>query len=224
MLEKDMYVPLKNFFEEQGFTVQAEVNHVDLTAVKDDEVILVEMKTSINMKLLYQAAQRQRITDFVYVAIPKPSFKIMRSSNFKEKVYLLRRLHIGLILVGKTVNIHHEPKPFNMHISKGQAKRKKSSLMNEFGNRKTSSNIGGVSKTKIMTVYKENALLIASELYEPKSTKELRELHGIDKTSSILQKNYYGWFERVDRGVYQLTSKGIKDLEKYNDVIKKMKS
>ena len=35
---------------------------------------------------------------------------------------------------------------------------------------------------------------------------------GVGSTASILQKNYYGWFERLSRGKYILTVKGIEAL------------
>ncbi len=36
-----------------------------------------------------------------------------------------------------------------------------------------------------------------------------------DKTQSILHFNAYGWFERVDRGVYALTAQGRAELDDY---------
>ncbi len=224
MKESDMYQPIKTLFEQLGFEVKAEVKDVDVTAVKDNDVVLIEMKNALNIKLLYQACQRQRISEYVYIAIPKPTSKIIRSKGFKEKMYLVKRLHLGLIFVGNEATIEFDPKEFDMTMSKRRAKKKKELHLREFSNRFLTSNIGGVTKTKIMTAYKQQTLLIASELFEPKSTKELRSIYGFDKTSSILQKNYYMWFERVDRGVYQLTEKGRKEVSEYNEYIDEMKS
>jgi len=224
MRESDLYLPIKNFFTELGYLVKAEVKDADVTAIKDDEVVIIEMKTSLNVKLLYQACQRQRLTDYVYVAIPKPSYKVYRSKSFKEKLYLLKRLHLGLLLVSDTVKVELDPKPFSVQASQRVSKKKKQIHLKEFQNRMGDSNIGGVTKTKIMTAYKEQTILIASELYEPKSIKELKAIHGFQKTSSILQKNFYNWFERVERGVYQLSEKGRKDLLQYETFINEMKN
>lgn len=224
MKESDMYIPIKDLFESLGFTVKAEVNDVDVTAIKEDNIVLIEMKNALNIKLLYQACQRQRISEYVYIAIPKPNYKTLRSKGFKEKLYLVKRLHLGLILVGNSAEIEFDPKPFDMAISKRTAKKKKNLHLKEFSNRFNTFNIGGVTRTKIMTAYKQQTLLIASELFEPKSTKELRSIYGFEKTASILQKNYYMWFERVDRGVYRLTEKGKREVTDYLDYIKEIKS
>jgi hypothetical protein len=160
----------------------------------------------------------------VYIAIPKPTSRIIRSKGFKEKMYLVKRLHLGLIFVSDVATIQFDPKEFEMTMSKRSAKKKKNLHLKEFSNRIGSNNIGGVTKTKIMTAYKQQTLLIASELFEPKSTKELRLLYGFEKTSSILQKNYYMWFERVDRGVYQLTEKGRQEVSEYSEYINELKS
>lgn len=46
---------------------------------------------------------RQKITDFVYIGIFRP--KDLRSSSFRDKLYLLKRLGIGLIVVSKRSKI-----------------------------------------------------------------------------------------------------------------------
>ena len=55
-----------------GYQVQGEVDGCDITAIMGDELVVVELKTSFNLKLLSQAVKRQRVADSVYVAIPKP--------------------------------------------------------------------------------------------------------------------------------------------------------
>ena len=57
---------------------------------------------------------------------------------------------------------------------------------------------------------------------EPLKVKEIKELTGDFKCSLILQKNYYGWFERVERGTYKLNYIVIKDLSNYDFVIEKL--
>jgi hypothetical protein len=68
-----------------------------------------------------------------------------------------------------------------------------------------------------MTAYRENAIHIACALKEhgPLSPKQLRA-HGTGpKTLGILYDNVYGWFERIDRGVYELNSAGRTALRQY---------
>ena len=83
----------------------------------------------------------------------------------------------------------------------------------------TNINIGGTSKKKLVTFYRENAIKIAYYLRDgEKTTKELKKLTKIEKSSTYLQKNYYKWFERVDRGIYKLTDLGMKEVEKYSSL------
>lgn len=220
MLEKDMFENLKNHLVSYGYKVKAEVLNTDITAIKDDEVIIIEMKKTLNTRLIYQGCNRQRICDYVYLAIIEPTVKIKRSSQFKEKVHILRRLHLGLIFVdveSDNVITFLDPKNYTFR----QNKVKKRKLLKEFEQRVTSLNTGGVTKTKIITAYRESAIRIAYYLSkEPLKLKELKTITGIDKCSSILQKNYYGWFERVERGIYTLTDTGQTDLIKYENVLK----
>ena len=57
--ETDLYGPVREYLEAQGYRCR-EVNRCDLTAIEGDELIVVEMKTSFNLKLLCQAVKRQR--------------------------------------------------------------------------------------------------------------------------------------------------------------------
>jgi len=49
--------------------------------------------------------------------------------------------------------------------------------------------------------------------------RDLREAIGNAKVTSIVTKNYYQWFTRVERGVYDVTSTGIEALEVFADVV-----
>ena len=219
-----MYESLQKHLEQYGYTVKAEVLNTDITAIKDDEVIIVEMKTTLNTRLIYQGCKRQQISDYVYLAIIEPTTKIQHSAQFKEKVHIIRRLQLGLILVNvaqnKVVTVI-DPKNFTLRRSK----IKKRKLLKEFEQRVTSLNIGGVTKTKIITAYREQTIVIAHYLSKgPLKLKDIKALTENNKCSSILQKNYYGWFERVERGVYSLTDIGNDDLVKYNHVLQQILS
>ena len=219
MLEKDMYIIIRNHLEEHGFLVKAEVLDTDITAIKDDLVIIIEMKKTLNTRLIYQGCQRQRISDYVYLAIVKPTTKILRSKQFREKLHIIRRLHLGIIFVDiEKGSIETFLDPKNYVLRKNKIKKRK--LLKEFGQRQTSFNIGGVTKTKIITAYRERVLLIAYHLQAaPLTIKEIKVLTNDYKCSSILQKNYYNWFDRVGRGTYQLNDIGRNDLIKYQNVL-----
>ena len=60
-----------------------------------------------------------------------------------------------------------------------------------------------------MTAYRQDALLIAGSLLgAPLSPKSIRLLTGVDSASAILQRDVYGWFKRVERGIYELSDLG----------------
>ena len=72
-----------------------------------------------------------------------------------------------------------------------------------------------------MTAYRESAIFIACCLksFGPMSPKKLKEL-GTDpkKTPTILMDNYYGWFERIQKGIYIITESGMRALEEYQEL------
>ncbi|MEI2666198.1 DUF2161 domain-containing phosphodiesterase [Rossellomorea sp. LJF3] len=218
--ESDLYQPIQKHFHKQGYQVNGEVNDCDLTAMKEGELVIVELKLSLNVELLIQATKRQRLTDLVYIAIPKP--KRLRSKRWNDIRHLVRRLELGLITVSFTTKtpkldfvIH--PEPFDRKSSMKNSKKKRAALVKEIEGRSADYNVGGTNKTKIMTAYKESCIHIACclEKHGPMSPKNLTKLGTGDKTPSILQKNYYRWFERVKRGVYQITDTGREEMQKY---------
>lgn len=228
MKESDLYAPIRDLFKDMGYDVKAEVKDVDMVAIKEDLMIMFEFKLSLEFKLVLQAVNRQKMTELVYVAIPKPTSRVLRSKSFKEKLHLLRRLELGLIYVTTDAKLSYaqiieEPRPYNRKTSISRNKRKKNLIINEMKDRHSDYNVGG-SKGKVITVYKEQCLWIAYHLIgEPSSPKALKALTGVEKTASMLQRNFYKWFERVDRGIYSLSKEGRLAVEEYAVIISMMK-
>lgn len=229
--EEELYQPVKEFLVKCGYSVQAEVNSCDVCGTRENELVVVELKRGLTIDLLVQAAQRQKLSDIVYVAIPKPK-KIIRTRKWQNILHLLRRLELGLLLVSKVRNSYHVeevlvPQPFDRANSKRQSKKKRKALMNELSNRSSDINTGGSTRKKIMTAYKEQALYIAHIANEKKSIKatDLRD-YGLDsdKCRSIMYINHYGWFSREGNGQYTLTDRGKEALEQYSEVIEKLKN
>jgi hypothetical protein len=50
---------------------------------------------------------------------------------------------------------------------------------------------------------------------EPLTTKDIKVGTGVETASSILQKDYYGWFYRVARGTYTVSDAGQAAVETY---------
>jgi len=66
-----------------------------------------------------------------------------------------------------------------------------------------------------MTAYRQEALTCAASLAEgPRRTSELRSV--VPNAPSILLRNWYGWFRRIERGLYGLTPEGIVALARWS--------
>ena len=228
MQEKDLFVPIKTYFEQYGYVCDGEVNEIDLYMEKEDSGVAVELKLTLDFKSVQQAALRQKITDIVYIGIVRP--RDMFSHSFKDKLYLLKRLGIGLIVVSpksKAVEIINEPVVSELSVYQSRNKNKKKALSVEFQKRKVKNNIGGVNKTKLITGYREEALLVLDALISlggTATTRSIREQSGVEKTTTILYNNYYGWFYNVKKGTYSVRDTGFSALQEYKDTVEKLKN
>ncbi len=206
MKEVDMYKPLKKFLETQRYTVHSEVESIDVMAQKGDEVLIVEMKTSFNLQLVYQLIERLKITDQVYAYVPLEKGGRWPKS-YKRMCALLKRLHCGLLTLDQHTKKHvvMEFEPGFFRARKNYVKKKLA--LKEFEGRSIDLNQGGSTKELLFTSYKEKAISVAMYLWEygASSTREIRTKLNIEKTVDILNKNYQYWFERVSRGVYRIT-------------------
>lgn len=223
--ETDLFYPVRDFLINKGYIVHSEVKHCDIAAVKGNELLVVELKSSFNATLLIQAAKRQRVANIVYIAIPMPKTGIF-SRHWKDLCHLVRRLELGLITVsflksGPKVEAIFDPKPFNREQSQRLSRKKRGAIISEISGRHGDFNVGGSTRLKLMTAYKENAIQILCYLhkYGQLAIGQLKELGTGPKTGAILQKNFYGWFERVAKGVYQVTSKGRQSLTDHPELV-----
>jgi hypothetical protein len=224
--ETDLYLPVKRFLEEQGFTVKGEVNDCDLAAVRGEDLVVVELKVAFNLALVLQGVERQRLADLVYVAVEAP--RTTRGEvRWAEIQRLCRRLDLGLLTVSfaahrePRVEVICEPGPYQPRRD-NQARGR---LLKEFRLRSGDHNTGGATRRPVVTAYRESALLVAEHIrqYGPSRPKTIKAATGCDQTSMILQKDYYGWFQRVEPGVYQLSPGGEQALNTYSDVVAERK-
>jgi|TARA_B110000263_G_scaffold136380_1_gene118306 hypothetical protein len=220
MLETELSAPVKAYLESHGYQVNCEVKDCDIVATRGDDLIIVELKTSVNLTLLVQATKRQSISDSVYVAVPAPT---KRNRQWRGTLTVLKRLEVGLLLVeegamGMVVSKQFDPIPYQ----RKKNTRSRRALLTEVADRSGDYNVGGSTKTTLMTAYRENAILIACCLSKlgPSSPKSLRNLGTGDKTTSILSANHYGWFQRVEKGVYELTDQGDFESRSFKQIYK----
>jgi len=219
--ECDLSAPIQQYLADQGYTVRCEVNDCDITAVRGDELIVVELKRQFSTDLLIQAVDRQRVAESVYVGLPNEGEFDRRNARYSKRwrgiESLLKRLELGLIVVSFSENVDvpptidvllHpivEPKPRN----KPAVRR---TIIREIAGRAAGDyNIGGSSGRRLVTAYCEQAIHIACCLDRsgPLTPSKLRSTFATSpKTQSILHRNVYGWFDRQERGVYALKPSG----------------
>ncbi|HRI87103.1 MAG TPA: DUF2161 family putative PD-(D/E)XK-type phosphodiesterase [Candidatus Hydrogenedentes bacterium] len=219
--ESDLYLPLRAYLETLGYTVRAEVHGCDVAATKDEELVLIELKLALNVSLLVQGVERQRATDSVYVAIPRPKGSAW-TRQWRGVRRLLRRLELGLIFIAprsrvRPVEIVLHPEPY----AKRKRAKTRRSMIEEMAGRSGDYNTGGSTRRKLVTAYRENALRIAHLLAQngPMTTRALRAIGTGPKTTAILYDDVYKWFQRVSLGTYALTEKGKSALTEYADLV-----
>jgi hypothetical protein len=211
MKEEELYLPIKQYFQEFGYSVDGEVGSLDILCEKNGQYIAVELKNDLNFKVFLQAAKQQKMFEHVFIGCWTP--KNCRSRGFLDKIYLLQRLGLGLIFVSKrtqSVTVFCEPIVHSIEAYTSRNKRKKAVLLREFNARKTKSNLGGVHKKKLITAYKENSLLVLNYLYEhgPSKASDVKKAIGVENAYTILYRNHYTWFEKIDQGIYALSQNG----------------
>lgn len=209
-----------------GYTIHAEVNSIDVVARQERTVVAIELKKDFTLQLIAQGAKRHKLTDFVYIAIPKPTTKVIRGSIFQDKLYLLKRLGIGLILIDVKkepyiAKIHQEPVLTDIKANQSRNKKKRTSMLREIRERHGDYNIGG-TRGKTVTAYREKTLRILHHMRDgqPHKSIEIRKLTGNPKATTIMYQNHYKWFSNVDKGVYKINDAGKAALTEYESIIK----
>lgn len=210
--EKDLFSPVRLFFEAQGFACDGEVQGIDLYMEKNGLTAAAELKLSLDFRAVQQAALRQKTVDAVFLGIPFP--KEVRSRAFRDKLYLLKRLGIGLICVSlRTGKIEMLLPPIETEpdVFKQRSQQMRQRIREEFAARRLRCNPGGVHHEPLMTAYREKALSVLGALERlggEASTRDIRSVSRVDSSTSILYDDHYGWFVRVDRGRYRLSPIG----------------
>ncbi|MBN9490632.1 MAG: hypothetical protein J0H44_25635 [Alphaproteobacteria bacterium] len=209
-LESDLYAPVKTLLEGQGYSVKGEIRGCDVVGIRGDEPpVIVELKRTFGLGLVLQGVDRLALSDIVYLAIgawPK---------NMRNVKKLCRRLGLGLMIVGaKRVDVLLDPAPY----APRKNNRKIGRLLGEHARRVGDPNRGGSStKVPMMTAYRQTALRCAELLARngPMKVAALRVAGDAPNAAAILRNDVYGWFERVERGVYALTPEGKRGLSQF---------
>lgn len=221
MKEYELFEPVKGLFTKMGFKVNAEVKDCDMTAIKDERLIITELKKNLSVRLLAQALERQKSGAEVYIAVPKPAK--YSPKKFRETLYVIKKLELGLIFVTlkgsfSYAEIIHEPQPFKPVRTRTKERKQ---IITEINGRALDNNIGGVTNRKIATAFTEKSIYAACVLEKygvlsPKSVSE--HMDGAD-IGGLLYRNSYGWFERPEKGKYQITEKCREEISAYPELL-----
>ena len=219
--EADLYPAVKAFLEAQGYDVKAEVRGCDVVATRGAEPpVIVELKLAFSLALVLQGVDRLSLTDRVYLAVGRPRGRRgRRGSVLRRDVRdLCRRLGLGLLTVapGRSaagVEVVVDPVPYRPRRRTASLTR----LLGEHARRVGDPNRGGVTRTPIVTAYRQEALRCALliERGGRVSLKALRETGLVPNASRILQRDVYGWFQRLERATYALTERARQDMGRF---------
>ena len=217
-LEIDLYPPVKAHLEAMGFEVKGEVASADVVAMRPGEnPVVIELKTGFSLSLFHQGLERQTVTDWVYLAVPRQSGRRFRAT-LKANLGLCRRLGLGLLTVRLRdgfVETHLDPAPYTPRKSKARQGR----LLREFARRVGDPSTGG-TRGRIMTAYRQDALRCLAVVAEaPTKASEVARAAGVPNARRLMADDHYGWFERTARGIYAATPKGRDALAEHAGVV-----
>ncbi|MEP3688720.1 MAG: DUF2161 family putative PD-(D/E)XK-type phosphodiesterase [Sulfitobacter dubius] len=207
--ETDLYPPIKAFLEDQGYVVKSEVGAADVVAMRGAEPpVVVELKLGFSLALFHQCLARLKVSDDVYLAVARQPGKRFAKA-VKDNVTLARRLGLGLITVRLSdglVEVHCDPGPY---APRKNAKRA-AMLLREFARRQGDPNDGGQTRAGLVTAYRQDALKLAIFLFEAGASKgaDVARATGVSAATRMMRDDHYGWFEKVDKGIYGLTPTG----------------
>ena len=213
-METALYLPVKRFLEGLGFTVKGEIGGCDLVALNAEHppiVVIGELKLTFNLELLLQAVDRASACDEVWIAA-KMSARGKGRENDTRYRNLCRRLGFGMLGVTARGEVEVLVKPPT--ASPRRDSRKRSRLVAEHQKRLGDPALGGSTRAPIMTAYRQQALACACALAQgPRRVRDLKP--AIPDAPKILLNNFYGWFDRAERGVYVLTDAGRAALKRW---------
>ena len=113
------------------------------------------------------------------------------------------RLETGL------VEVHCDPGPY----APRKSARRSKALLSEFARRRGDPNTGGMRGVRV-TAYRQDALACAAHLAEVGASKGavVRDATGVARATTIMRDNHYGWFRKVETGIYDLSDIGAEAI------------
>jgi len=217
-LEANLYPPVKRFLERLGFEVKGEICGCDLVAMREGAstaVIIGELKLTFTLDLVLQAVDRSAACDEVWLAV-RASLRGRGREQDRRVKKLSRLLGFGLLVVtaSNKVEVVVEPGPWRPRRNG----KRRSAIVAEHRRRQGDPTAGGSTRRPIMTAYRQQALACAAALVQtPARPRDLK--HTMPDAPKILLRNVYGWFTRVERGLYALSDSGRAALAQWREAL-----
>lgn len=213
-METALYRPVKVFLEQAGYAVKGEIAGCDVVGLREGEppvVVVCELKLTFNLELILQAVDRASVADEVWIAARISARGRGREAD-KRYRDLCRRLGIGMLGISEAGHVDVLVSAVSP-MPRSNPKRR-TRLLREHRGRSGDPALGGSTKVPILTAYRQQALALAAALATgPLRPRDLTPL--APTAGQILRSNHYGWFERIDRGLYGLTAQGRRALEQW---------
>lgn len=161
--ESDLFEPLKEFlFRKMGCQqVYAEVNNIDAVGKHGNVYIGVEMKTSLNFKVIEQAISRTSLVDYVFILVPEP-----KNAHSRFVLDWIKGLGIGLMYYNANPRTLADTKGVHIvHWGKRQRRSKYFHIEDHINDEIHLVNIGGSKGGETLTEYKLTIEKIKECLY-----------------------------------------------------------
>ncbi|MFC5402822.1 DUF2161 domain-containing phosphodiesterase [Cohnella soli] len=101
-----------------------------------------------------------------------------------------------------------------------RSKAKAEKLRKEFDARSGDYNVGGSTKRKLVTAYREKSIqcALALQCHGPSAPRQVRALTNCPTAATLLRDNYYGWFAHLAKGSYGISAAGQAALHEYAEI------
>ncbi len=213
MREVALYPAIKRFLAARGFEAKGEVGGCDVVGLREGEppiLVILEMKLGLNLELVLQGVDRLTSADEIWLAVP--ATRRGRDRDRRART-LCRMLGFGLLAVHPArgdVEVLAEPEPYRPRANP----RRRRALLSEHRARNGDPSPGGTRGEPIVTAYRQEALACAAGLLSgPRRPRDLVTV--APRAGTILLRDVYGWFTRVERGVYGLSAAGQAALARW---------
>ena len=130
---------------------------------------------------------------------------------------------LGLLAVqpGQGVEAHLDPGPYQPRRNLLRAGK----LLREFQRRVGDPNQAGSTGVKRMTAYRQDALRCLTVLADgAMKGADVARATGVLRATTLMRDDHYGWFERMEKGVYGLTIAGQAALAAHAAEIARLKA